>query len=252
MLTTLKTKYRNWMASDHKLRKMRVSLHYYVFRHKLWKELVSLDAKNKFTAIYRNNLWNNEESYSGGGSTLRRTTQLRSQLPSLLKERNIKSICDVGCGDFNWMKHLDIGDVTYIGVDIVTDIIDINRTLYGTSRRVFFELNVVQQVVPEVDLILCRECLIHLSLADIHATISNFKASRSTYLLATHSPNIERNVDVVTGECRALNLTLRPFHFPEPIAILSEDQSHHCLALWRLADINPQLPGSEWEAGANG
>jgi hypothetical protein len=211
---------------------------------------VSLDAKDKFTAIYRNNLWNNEESYSGGGSTLRRTSPIRSQLPSLLKERNIKFICDVGCGDFNWMKHLDIGDVTYIGVDIVTEIIDVNRTLYGTSRRVFCELNVVQQVVPEVDLILCRQCLNHLRLADIQATISNFKASRSTYLLATHFPNIERNVDVVTGGCRGLDLTLRPFHFPEPIAILSEDQSDQCLALWRLADINPQLLGSEWETGA--
>ncbi len=240
------------MASDHKLRKMRVSLHYYVFRHKLWKELVSLDAKDKFTAIYRNNLWNNEESYSGGGSTLRRTSQIRSQLPTLLKERNIKSICDAGCGDFNWMKDLEIGDVSYVGVDIVKEIIDANRQLYGTCRRGFLEMDIIQEIVAQVDLILCRECLLHLSFADIYAIISNFKASRSTYLLATHSPNIERNVDVVTGGCRALNLTLRPFHFPEPITTLSEDQSVYRLALWRLADINPQLPGSEWEAGANG
>ena len=139
--------------------------------------------------------------------------------------------------EYDSSLHLDIGDVTYIGVDIVTEMIDINRTLYGTSRSAFFKLNVVQQVVPEVDLILCRQSLNHLPLADIHATISNFNASRSTYLLATHFPNIERNVDVVTGRCRGLDLTLRPFHFPEPIAILSEDQSDQCLALWRLADI---------------
>src|SRR5438067_4505170 len=141
MFKILAKKYRNWMDSDHKLRKLRVSLWYYLFRHKLWNELVSLNAKDKFTAIYRNNLWNNEESYSGGGSTLKRTSQIRSQLPSLLKERNIRSICDAGCGDFNWMKHVDMGQTTYIGVDIVRDMIEANKALYGNERKRFVELD---------------------------------------------------------------------------------------------------------------
>jgi SAM-dependent methyltransferase len=205
--------------------------------------LLTLNAKDKFTAIYRNNLWNNEESRSGGGSTVRRTAQIRNKLPALLKENNIKSICDAGCGDFNWMKHVDMGRTTYIGVDIVRDMIETNKALYGNKRREFIELDIINERVPEVDLILCRECLFHLSFADIHATISNFKASRSTYLLTTCFPNIERNVDVVTGCCRGLNWTLTPFHFPGPITTLSEDRSDQCLGLWRLDDIKPELFG---------
>ncbi len=240
MLTVLTTKYRNWLASDKKLRKLFVSLHYWLVRHKRWQKLISLNAKDKFTAIYKNNLWNNEESKSGGGSTLRRTLQIRNKLPALLKKYNIRSICDAGCGDFNWMKHVDMGKTRYIGVDIVGDIIDTNKALYANERRQFVELDIINEKLPEVDLILCRECLFHLSFADIQTTISNFKANRSMYLLTTHFPNIERNVDVVTGSCRGLNWTLPPFHFPAPVITLSEDRSSQCLALWRLDDLRPE------------
>jgi hypothetical protein len=86
-----------------------------------------------------------------------------------------------------------------------------------------------------------EECLFHLSFADIHAAISNFKASGSTYLLASHFPRIGRNVDTVTGGCRALNWTLAPFHFPDPVTTVDENLSDRYLALWRLDDIKTEL-----------
>jgi len=242
-LTRLKLKYRNWMASDNKLRKLRVSLHYHLVRHKRWKELASLDAKGKFTAIYRDNLWNNEESYSGGGSTLKRTSPVRSQLPTLLKARRIRSICDAGCGDFNWMKHVDLAQTMYIGVDLVRDMIEANKALYGNERRSFIELDIVSEVVPKVDLIFCRQCLYHLCLSDIHAALINFKSSMSRYLLVTHNPGVSINIDTSTGGFRRLNWTLPPFNFADPILRLSEVQSDQCLALWRLEDIKSELFG---------
>jgi len=108
----LKTKYTNWLASDHKLRKLCVSLNYYLFRRKFWQEVQFLNTKDKFTAIYKRNLWNNEESPSGGGSTVRRTIKIRHLLPGLLRLYNIKSICDAGCGDFNWMQHLKCVEIS--------------------------------------------------------------------------------------------------------------------------------------------
>jgi len=243
MLTLLRKKYRNWVASDHKLRKLRTSLHYYLFREKLWKELVSADAQGKFTTIYRNNLWNNEESKSGGGSTVRRTSLIRDKLPAFLKENNIMSVCDAGCGDFNWMNHVDMGQTIYIGVDIVRDMIEANKVLYGNERRRFIELDIISESVPKVDLIFCRQCLLHLSLSDIRAALVNFKSSMSMYLLATHHPNVEQNVDIITGGCRGVNWIRPPFNFPDPITTIGEDYSNQCLALWRLEDIKPELFG---------
>jgi hypothetical protein len=138
---------------------------------------------------------------------------------------------------------LDIGETTYVGVDIVVDLIDANRRRYGSYRRAFLEMDIIRRIIPEVDLVLCRECLLHLSFADIRATISNFKASGSTYLLTTHYPKLDRNINVITGGCRGLNWSLTPFHFPEPIATLSEDVSDRCLALWRLDDIHSESIG---------
>jgi hypothetical protein len=243
MLTKLKTKYTNWLASDHKLRKLYVSLNYYLFRHKLWGDVQALNAKDKFTAIYKLNLWNNEESLSGGGSTVRRTIKIRQMLPDLLHSYNVKSICDAGCGDFNWMQHLKCTAITYTGVDIVGDVISRNNIQYGNTNTRFLELDIIHDIVPRVDLILCRQCLFHLSFTDIRAALVNFKASMSMYLLATHQPNVDKNVDIITGGCRAVNWTRPPFNFPEPITTISEDYSGQCLALWRLDDIKPELLG---------
>jgi SAM-dependent methyltransferase len=244
MLNILKTKYTNWLASDHKLRKLYVSLNYHLFRHKLWREVQSLNTKDKFTAIYKRNLWNNEESLSGGGSTIRRTVKLRQALPDLLHSYNIKSICDAGCGDFNWMRHLiKCTPITYTGVDIVGHVISRNNTEYGNSNTRFLELDIIHDIVPRADLILCRNCLFHLSFSDIRAALGNFKTSTSMYLLTTHQPKIEENVDIVTGGCRGINWTMPPFKFLDPITTISEDYSdhlsHHYLALWRLDDIKP-------------
>src|SRR5437879_13926347 len=99
VLSTLLARYRNWLASDKKLRKLAVSLHYYFIRHKLWREVLDLNTKDKFTVIYKNNLWSNEESASGGGSTLKRTLKIRNQLPALLLANHVKSICAAVSGD---------------------------------------------------------------------------------------------------------------------------------------------------------
>ncbi|MEQ1846792.1 MAG: hypothetical protein ABL983_14595, partial [Nitrospira sp.] len=93
MLARIKPRLKSWLASDHKAKKLAVSLHYYLFRHHLWGKVESLDGRSMFTEIYRNNLWNNEESRSGGGSTLKRTKQIRKGIQDLLCEEEITSIC---------------------------------------------------------------------------------------------------------------------------------------------------------------
>lgn len=239
MLTELKAKGANWLASDKKLKKLIVSAHYYLFKHRMWDRVLSLDTKNKFTEIYKNNLWNNEESRSGGGSTLRRTVQIRAGLQELLVEQGIKSICDAGCGDFNWMKTAEIKNIKYIGVDVVNDLIVANKRRYEAGNISFIELDIIHDDLPIVDLVLCREVLFHFSFQDVCAAIVNFKRSKSKYLLATHYPYISDNIDIQTGRCRGINFQKAPLNFPAPVRTIEEDVSDHCLALWRLDDVDP-------------
>src|SRR4029078_1932045 len=96
-----------------------------------------------------------------------------------------RSLLDAGCGDFHWMRHVDLGNVDYIGWGVVSDIIISNHRLYASKRRKFFLQDATKDQIPGVDVILCRECFIHLSFKHIRDTIKNFKRSKAKFLLAT-------------------------------------------------------------------
>jgi len=81
------------------------------------------ETERIFTQIYRSNAWLDTESKSGPGSTVSRTRLLRPRLTELVRNLGIRSLLDVPCGDFNWMRLTDLPSVEYIGADIVPEII---------------------------------------------------------------------------------------------------------------------------------
>lgn len=191
-----------------------------------------------FSDIYRNNLWENSESVSGRGSTLARTAVIREALPRLLGDLGARSLLDAPCGDFNWMRHVALEGVGYTGADVVPELIERNRREYGRAGREFVLLDITRDVPPRADVILCRDCLIHLSFADARRTVANFKRSGSRFLLATTHTKVSENADAPTGGWRSLNLGLPPFDFPPPLRLLTEDEElGKCLGLWRLEDL---------------
>src|SRR5215510_10574863 len=110
-----------------------------------------------FSEIYRTNAWRDPESVSGRGSTLARTNVITSHLPLLLQELNADSLIDAACGDFNWMRHVDLDSIKYIGVDIVPALIVRNRQLYQTDQRTFALQDITKDLLPGADVVLCRD-----------------------------------------------------------------------------------------------
>jgi len=197
-----------------------------------------------FTRIYTGNVWESRESISGPGSELRVTQRMSRELGALIKRFGINSIADAPCGDFNWMRHVDMGVCRYTGIDIVKDLIERNTRLFRSSTRQFQHLNLVDNVIDTVDLIICRDMLAHLTYEQIFTVLRNFKQSGSKYLLVTTGVRVQKNYDMpTTGECRFLNLEKAPFNFPRPLALIEEDVPFEAergkhLALWFLDDIN--------------
>jgi hypothetical protein len=190
---------------------------------------------NVFSNIYRKNCWNCPESRSGRCSTVEATGLVRQQLPPLLKRLGVKVLLDAPCGDFNWMQRTELNLDKYIGADIVLDLIEINKKVHSKEGREFIVLDITKDEIPTVDLIFCRDCLIHLSLNYITAAISNFKKSRSKYLLTTTFTLTPENKDILTGDCRFINLQIEPFNFPEPLELIIEEPEHgKSLALWLI------------------
>lgn len=196
-----------------------------------------------FSRIYHENIFGGEESRSGEGSSLAQTELLRQDLPELLRELGIQSLLDAPCGDFNWMRHVDLGAIRYQGLDIVPDIIERNRRTYANALRSFDQGDLVNSPLPRVDLIMCRDCLVHLSNADARKALNNFKLSGATYLLTTTFSEQAQNKEL-RGCWRSLNLEKPPFSLPRPLRLLNEGCTEgggafadKCMGLWRLSDI---------------
>ncbi len=173
-----------------------------------------------FEEIYKYNLWGDCESFSGTGSSLLYTENLRKELPLLLRKYNINSIFDAPCGDFNWMNEvLKKNQIKYIGADIVEALIKKNREKYRSTDAVdFMVLDLVNDDYPNADLMICRDCLFHLSYKDIFAVIERFLISNIKFILVTSHDNNNSefyNSDIKTGYFRKLDLFSAPFMFPK-------------------------------------
>jgi hypothetical protein len=201
-----------------------------------------------FTRIYDSNKWKGSESGSGPGSAVRRTEPLRERLASLFGRYSVRTLLDVPCGDFNWMRHMDLDVDRYIGMDVVPEVIRDNKSAYSDEVRHFGVADVTADPLPMVDLVLCRDCLVHFTEDEVTAAVNNIKASRSTYLLTTTFHSLEENLPGSTGGWRPINLEGSPFGFPAPIEYLPETEydpdrpySDKSLGLWRLEDVPDRL-----------
>ena len=176
-----------------------------------------------FTEIYQKNSWGGK-SKSGQGSDLNQTETIRKELPNLFRELKVSTILDIPCGDFFWMKEINFDFLSYTGADIVEELVISNTKKYSKKNRNFIKLDITKNLLPKVDLILCRDLLFHLSFDDIMRAIQNIKKSGSSYLLCTSNINVKKNSNITTGLWRPLNLQLSPIFLPKPLrVILCED-----------------------------
>jgi SAM-dependent methyltransferase len=193
--------------------------------------------------MYQKNGWFLAESVSGPGSTLQATEAFRAMLPRVLRDLNIHLLLDAGCGDFNWMKEVDLSGIEYIGVDVVDRmIIERNIASYGSANRRFMVADVTRDALPKADLILCRHCLTHLPNQLVQRALRQFKGSGSTWLMTTTFSGLTENRDTFTGGFRPLNLQLPPFQLPAPVMLVEDCREETLdvglLGLWKLDEVS--------------
>jgi len=187
----------------------------------------------RFTADYHQN--------SGVGSNLEATKAISQSLPGVLDSLSVRSMLDIPCGDFVWMGHVDLTSVTYTGADVIETLVLSHQRLHGSAQKNFKALDIVTSDLPEVDLIFCRDCLVHFSDRLVKRAVNNIKRSRSRYLLTTTFPERPRNAEIVTGSWRPLNLCAPPFNLPPPIRLVNEchpaPHEDKSLGLWCIQDL---------------
>ncbi|WP_314956966.1 class I SAM-dependent methyltransferase [Bradyrhizobium cosmicum] len=219
-----------------------------------------LDLAARFERIQRTNLWGAATSVSGLGSEHGATAAIGEALPALLQRLGARSLLDAPCGDAGWIARLKL-DLDYTGIDIVPSLIAANRQRVadgGASGR-FLIADVTRDALPRADVILCRDCLVHLSFDNIARAVARFRISGARFLLVTTFPEWPDNGDCEDGDWRALNMEKAPFNWPPPHALINErceeggagwhDKS---LGLWRLDELpdRARIATAMWQTQA--
>jgi SAM-dependent methyltransferase len=165
--------------------------------------------KPQFEQIYAENKW----LYgSGEGSQPQHTKRYAAFLRKFLRKHSIKSVVDMGCGDWQFSQFIDWNGVDYQGFDIVSSVIQANQRRFAVPG-VRFQLAIGDGTdLPSADLLIAKDVLQHWSNDAIKAFLPNFKKYR--YCLVTNCVDpggTTTNQDIENGGFRYLDLRLAPF-----------------------------------------
>lgn len=130
---------------------------------------------------------------NGPMATLEASAPIREWLPTMLAKYQIKSMLDAPCGDLLWMRHVNLDGIDYQGFDVEPELIARNQKLMPQCTFRCVNLLTVRNI-PKVDVILCRDFMLHLPDVMINRVLDKFKASGSHYLAATNFPNDSNGV----------------------------------------------------------
>ena len=193
------------------------------------------DVNKIFADIYTNNVWNGG---SGPGSFIENAGSYIKTLTNFIKDHNIKSVLDYGCGDWQFSQYIPWSSITesYTGVDVVEFIIDHHKNTYAKDN-VNFQLVNADWVWPTVDLTVCKDVLQHLPNNMVSALIENMKKHSKYVLLTNDVDGQDINSDCSAGGYRPLDFTKQPWSLDcEIVADLYCGEFHKQCILLKLND----------------
>jgi len=162
---------------------------------------------NIFDDIYTNSKWG---EMSGPGSDPDYAKLWIDTVNNYLSLPQIKSILDIGFGDWRLGKNYNLEGKSYIGLEVSNAAMGISekyerpnvKFIFGDAVDFNFEL---------VDLILIKDVLQHLSSENIKIILE--KIFNSGQLALICNDFTESNSDIADGSWRALNLNADPFNY---------------------------------------
>lgn len=193
--------------------------------------------KEIFTEIYDKNVWGG----SGGGSTPENTVEYRALLQKFMKDNDIKTVVDYGCGDWGFSNQIDWTGIKYLGIDCVESVIELNRLKYGTDDKIFYHQDYVPPFIA--DLLIVKDVFQHWSNNQIDdffngifynpnlVTNNPFK-----YILITNTASQEYDAqDIEPGQTRGLCARFEPLkkYNPEIMATIKTTITSEVLLIKR-------------------
>ena len=187
-----------------------------------------------FQDIYEEHLWGGGHEtrfFSGVGSRGEAMDTYVERMATLIRRHQAELgrspvVVDLGCGDFQVGRALlsRLPDITYIGCDIVPELIAHNNQTYGTDRISFRQVDIVVDPLPAGDICLVRQVLQHLSNEEISGIIKRMGRYKLIYVTEGQpeqrvgpvnpdkAAGAEVRFDWTTGRGRGVELDRPPFN----------------------------------------
>ncbi|MBS0619841.1 MAG: class I SAM-dependent methyltransferase [Verrucomicrobia bacterium] len=187
-------------------------------------------AEKAFSDIYIQGIWGKNaqgEGTSGPGSWVHHAQFFINYVENFLNSHSIQSIVDLGCGDWVLGRAINWGDRNYLGLDIIPWLIAKNQALYASERVQFKQLDVLIDPLPDGDLLICKDMLMHLPHEYVLRTLA--KSKKFKYCIFVNDINPQGGAvpvpDTLVGRYRFLDLTLPPFYL-QPHAVEFYPSAH--------------------------
>ena len=146
-----------------------------------WLRRVRLGTREAtFATIYSDRQWVgpsvDQAFFSGTGSLPENFGPYVKLVSEYIAQHQIRSVLDLGCGDYQVSRALDLHGGSYLGVDIVSSLVAYNTRHFGSAQVHFTRRDVVHDALPPADLCLVRQVTQHLSNDDIHTLLPRLAA----------------------------------------------------------------------------
>ncbi len=128
------------------------------------------EYEERFSRIYQEKLWGENEAgegFSGGGSKLENIVFYYQYLTEFLQSKNIESVVDLGCGDWEFSRYVNWKGIDYKGFDVVGSVIERDKLQYETEHVHFYCCNFLEAEIPSADLLICKHVLQHMPNRDV-------------------------------------------------------------------------------------
>lgn len=170
---------------------------------------------NIFDKIYKTAYWG-QGSINGGssghGSSPEMNKEYINYLNNFIKKNNIRSIVDIGCGDWQIMNHINLLNIDYSGFDVAEEVINRNNNLYKTSTTNFYKTELGEYYnYPKADLLICKDVLQHLDYQNINNILTQLDKYEHVIIINDFSENTV-NQNIPNGGWRELDITKEPFN----------------------------------------
>ncbi len=172
-------------------------------RHRSYSRL---PVEQVFSRIYAEQEWGRTEGegfYSGAGShDPALVDPYINAVSAFLKSQHERSVVvDLGCGDFNVGSHFVEYSREYHACDIVPELQAHNRQRYPQPNLHFPCVNMIDDELPDGDIVFIRQVFQHLSNAQIAKTMDKCR-KYATWVVTEHLPSGESftpNTDISAG-----------------------------------------------------